>query len=87
MYLGEFDLRMVYAGFILMIVGIVLVIIGLVAGSMRGDRVEGGAIIIIGPIPIVLGSSPGVAKALVIAGIFLTAMAIIAYILLSRGNV
>lgn len=53
----------------LVLFGTFLIIAGLMLLALRNkEKVEGGALIMIGPIPIVLGSSVRVVKALIILG-------------------
>ncbi|MDH5810863.1 MAG: DUF131 domain-containing protein [Candidatus Methanomethylicaceae archaeon] len=53
----------------LVLFGTFLIIAGLMLLALRNkEKVEGGALIMIGPIPIVLGSSARVVKALIILG-------------------
>ncbi|MEM2126133.1 MAG: DUF131 domain-containing protein [Candidatus Methanosuratincola sp.] len=54
----------------LVLFGTFLIIAGLMLLALRNkEKVEGGALIMIGPIPIVLGSSARVVKALIILGV------------------
>ncbi|MEM2001529.1 MAG: DUF131 domain-containing protein [Candidatus Methanomethylicaceae archaeon] len=54
----------------LVLFGTFLIIAGLMLLALRNkEKVEGGALIMIGPIPIVLGSSVRVVKALIILGV------------------
>jgi uncharacterized membrane protein len=56
----------------LVLFGTFLIIAGLMLLALKNKgKVEGGALIMIGPIPIVLGSSPRVVKALIILGVAL----------------
>ncbi|MEM4405427.1 MAG: DUF131 domain-containing protein [Candidatus Methanomethylicaceae archaeon] len=54
----------------LVLFGTFLIIAGLMLLALRNkEKVEGGALIMIGPIPVVLGSSARVVKALIILGV------------------
>jgi uncharacterized membrane protein len=56
----------------LVLFGTFLIIAGLMLLALKNKgKVEGGALIMIGPLPIVLGSSPRVVKALIILGVAL----------------
>lgn len=55
-------------------------------GEERG-RVEGGAVIVVGPIPIVLGTSERITKSLMILAVVLLIVSVIAFIVLSRGAI
>ena len=72
----------------IMILGIVIIFIGFiiillaVAKAMRGgDKVEAGGVVIVGPIPIVFGTSARATKMVLILAIALTILAIILFIL------
>ena len=71
-------------GMLMVIIGMVLVVAGILLSAWREGRVEGGAVIVIGPIPIVIGSSPGIAKTLLLLGLALTVSVLILYIYLGR---
>jgi len=70
-----------------MILGIVIIFIGFiiillaVAKTMRGGKVEAGGVVIVGPIPIVFGTSARATKMVLILAIALTILAIILFIL------
>mgnify|MGYP000232779001 CR=1 FL=1 len=71
----------------IMILGIVIIFIGFiiillaVAKTMRGGKVEAGGVVIVGPIPIVFGTSARATKMVLILAIALTILAIILFIL------
>ena len=71
----------------IMILGIVIIFIGFiiillaVAKAMRGGKVEAGGAVIVGPIPIVFGTSARATKMVLILAIALTILAIILFIL------
>ena len=57
-------------GFVIVMVGVLLLILSII--SMGKERsVEGGGVIIIGPLPIVIGTSERITKALIILSIAL----------------
>ncbi|MCX8199403.1 MAG: DUF131 domain-containing protein [Sulfolobales archaeon] len=68
---------------VLMIVGFLIMIIGMITKETE-HRVEGGGVIILGPIPIVFSSSQRVAKIILVLAIILTLMALALY-LVSTG--
>ena len=73
-------------GVILIAVGFLLVIISLVQTAMQGSLGQGntgyGGVVLVGPIPIVFGSSPSMAIASMIMAI---AMMLIAFFLFRRS--
>ncbi len=65
----------------LVLFGTFLIIAGLMLLALKNKgKVEGGALIMIGPIPIVLGSSPRVIKALIILGVALFLIILLAMV-------
>jgi uncharacterized protein (TIGR00304 family) len=67
-----------------------MVFIGLIMlflGSLRSgeSKIEGGGVIIIGPLPIVIGTSEKISKMLIILAIILTIVSIIMFLLLTRA--
>jgi uncharacterized protein (TIGR00304 family) len=55
-------------------------------GSLKGgeSKVEGGGVIIIGPIPIVIGTSERISKMLIVLAIVLTVVSVIVFFLMSK---
>lgn len=80
----------IFLSLILIFVAIILVVIGtlfLAFPDGEGEskrRVEAGGLLIIGPLPIVFGSSEKAAKILLFLGIVLTALTILVYLLVTR---
>ncbi|AEM39417.1 protein of unknown function DUF131 [Pyrolobus fumarii 1A] len=77
---------LVTLGFLLIFLGVALVMIGFLLniwsfGQQRveGGRTEGGAVIIIGPFPIILASSERVAKTLLLLSIVLVILLIVLF--------
>lgn len=71
--------------FILVLLGVLLIFVGSLKKSDREtSRVEGGGVIIVGPIPIVIGSSEKISKILVILAIILTILTFIVFLYTSR---
>ncbi len=61
--------------------GTFLIIAGLMLLALKNkEKVEGGALIMIGPIPIVIGSSPRIVKALIILGVALFLIILLAMV-------
>jgi uncharacterized protein (TIGR00304 family) len=74
----------------LIVIAIIMVFIGLIMlflGSLRSSesKIEGGGVIIIGPLPIVIGTSEKISKMLIILAIILTIVSIIMFLLLTRA--
>ena len=79
------DQNLVAAGFLLIFAGFVIGLVSLPRsqGSHIGIRGEkrGGAVIIIGPIPIIFRSDPGIARILLILSIVLVIVLIEVFVL------
>ena len=71
----------VILGFMIAFVGVILIFIATLMGAGKGAKVEGGGLVMIGPIPIVFGTSRGVVKILLILGIVLVVLLIIYHML------
>uniref|UniRef100_A0A7C4NQI8 DUF131 domain-containing protein n=1 Tax=Ignisphaera aggregans TaxID=334771 RepID=A0A7C4NQI8_9CREN len=74
---------------LLMVVGIIIMIVGFLLvflGSLRSEErhVEGGGVIVIGPLPIVIGTNQRISKLLIILAIILTTLAIALFLLTSK---
>ena len=70
--------KLVPIGIILVFVGILLIFLGVFLSAFRaGGKVEYGGVIVIGPIPIIFGSSSDAVKIAVIGGIVLMVIAIL----------
>lgn len=70
-------------GFVMMIAGILVLIFSAVRQCWREGRVEGGAVLIVGPLPLVLGTSTRVAKALLLLTITLTLVVLLMFVVLN----
>ncbi|ASI99981.1 TIGR00304 family membrane protein [Thermococcus gorgonarius] len=76
---------LIMTGIALIFMGFLLVFIGTLVSSLGGDaEVEGGGVIMIGPIPIVFGTSRGATIAMILA-VLLMALWIIGILLARRG--
>ncbi len=82
----EYIVSFMIIGVLLVLIGFILLIIGLLRESSRETRVEGGGVIIVGPIPIVFGSSQRVSMLLLVLAIILTLLSITLFILYNRGS-
>ena len=69
------------AGFVMVIVGVVIVLVTTVLNA--GGSVNGGAVIFIGPFPIVIGAGPDV-EWLVLFSIILTVLSIAVFFVMRR---
>ncbi len=78
--------HLVIAGFALILLGVLLVFAGtLVYALSKPARVEGGGVILIGPIPIIFGTSTTMAIVAAVVAIVLMVLAIIFMLLASRA--
>lgn len=73
----------ILAAFVVVFIGILLLILSS-TGDNRG-KIEGGGIVIIGPLPIVIGTSERVSKVLLILAITLTLATLLVFLLVSRA--
>ncbi|HOM95655.1 MAG: DUF131 domain-containing protein [Candidatus Methanofastidiosa archaeon] len=77
--------KIISAGFILILLGLVITISGTFLSLLKGDeasRIETGGVILIGPIPIIFGNS----KHLVLISIAGALVLMIFYFLIARGK-
>ncbi|MCE4605033.1 MAG: DUF131 domain-containing protein [Desulfurococcales archaeon] len=70
---------LVVAGIILVFLGVFLVFIGFLGKISQSSNVEAGGVVIIGPLPIVFGSSSRITLVVLILAIILTILTIILY--------
>ncbi|MBS7639938.1 DUF131 domain-containing protein [Candidatus Bathyarchaeota archaeon] len=76
---------MFFLGFALIIIGLIISLIAalmMVLGGLRGRRVRGGGLIMIGPIPIIFGTDREAAKILIILSTVLIIAALIFVVVL-----
>ena len=73
--------KLVILGFVLIVVGMAAVVVGTLLEAARSGRGEVGGVVIIGPFPIVWGSSPGAAKTAALLGIVLLVLAVLVFLL------
>jgi uncharacterized protein (TIGR00304 family) len=77
--------------FTLVLIGVLLIIVGfalfflatITRESREESRVEAGGVLVIGPVPIVIGTSQRIAKAVLILALALFIVAIIFFMLLT----
>ena len=69
--------------FLLIVCGIALLLLSTVKREGREVRVEGGGVIIVGPLPIVFGTSERIAKGLIILAILLMIIVLAVFLVLS----
>ncbi len=68
----------------LVVIGFLLIFIGALISSLGGGEVEGGGVIMIGPIPIVFGSGRAATLAMILA-VILMVLWILGFLLTRRG--
>lgn len=68
------------AGVALVVFGMLLIMLATLRAGGEG-RVEGGGVIIVGPVPIVVGSNQKVASVLLVLAVVLTVLVLITYFL------
>jgi uncharacterized protein (TIGR00304 family) len=75
---------LVLIGVLLIIVGFALIFLSTITKESREEsRVEAGGVLVIGPVPIVIGTSQRIAKAVLILALALFIVAIIFFVLLT----
>jgi uncharacterized protein (TIGR00304 family) len=73
---------LVLIGVLLIIVGFALIFLSTIAKESREEsRVEAGGVLVIGPVPIVIGTSQRIAKAVLILALALFIVAIVFFVL------
>jgi uncharacterized protein (TIGR00304 family) len=78
-------LELYYAGIILIMLGILIIVIGMILTILRGrGSVEGGGVVLIGPIPIIIGTSSRIIKAMIIVTVIMMICVIAFTILWAR---
>jgi len=77
-------LVLILVAFIVMVIGVLLIFLATLRESERGERrVEVGGVFIIGPVPIVIGTSERVAKTLIAMAIVLLVLALVVFLVFS----
>ncbi len=77
MLVSELSFILIVIGVLAMFLGVILIILGLIGSS--DSRVEGGGVIIIGPVPIVFGSTQKISIILLVLAIVLTLLLFLIY--------
>ncbi|MCY0868602.1 MAG: DUF131 domain-containing protein [Desulfurococcus sp.] len=72
-------LLLILAGFVLVLTGVTLLILGMLRGEK--EEVKGGVVLVIGPLPVVFGSDEKTSSILMILAIVLTLLAVILFLL------
>jgi uncharacterized protein (TIGR00304 family) len=75
--------ELVIIGIFLIMIGIFLLLLSLIRAGREG-KAEAGGVVIIGPVPIVFGSSQRVATVTLALAIVLTALVLLLYLALAR---
>ena len=77
---------LIMTGMGMIMLGFLLVFIGTIVSALGGEGdVEGGGVIMIGPVPIIFGTSRGAAGMALILAIILMALWVIGALLARRG--
>ena len=79
MTIGNIIMALILISFMLILIGIALIFFSTFKESTR-KHVEGGGVIIIGPLPIVFGTSEKVTKTLIILAIVLVIVVFVIFI-------
>ncbi|AFA39916.1 putative membrane protein [Pyrobaculum oguniense TE7] len=79
MDLVAFALILIFAGFALIVLS--LLVAALRSGEEERGKAEAGGVVLIGPVPIVFGTSEGITKLTLILAVALTAMALLVFLL------
>jgi len=70
---------------VIIFIGFLILFIGMFSSSRKEGNVEAGGVIIIGPVPIVFGSSKHISTLMLILAIILTVIVLITYIIGLKG--
>ncbi len=78
---------LVVAGFLLIFLGVILVFLGVFLQALQGGsgEAEAGGVVVIGPIPIIVGTSGRAAVAAAVLGLVIMLLSILLLWLLGRG--
>ncbi|WP_297070250.1 DUF131 domain-containing protein [Thermococcus sp.] len=81
----EKGMLLIGLGMGMVVLGFLLVFIGILLGALSGEsEVEGGGVIMIGPVPIVFGTGRAATLAVILA-VLLMVLWIVAILLMRRG--
>lgn len=82
------SLALFVLAFVVILVGMLLIMLSIIGKGEEAEhgerRVEGGGVIIIGPLPIVIGTSQKIARILIILALTLFVVVVATFILLTR---
>lgn len=81
--MGDGVVELVIIGIFLIMIGIFLLLLSLIRAGGEG-KAEAGGVVIIGPVPIVFGSSQRVAAVTLALAIVLTVLVLLLYLALAR---
>ncbi|MEM1542049.1 MAG: DUF131 domain-containing protein [Ignisphaera sp.] len=81
MSLLEITIMLIVVAFALIFIGVALLIVDGLKNSEKDSKVKGGGVIVIGPIPIVIGTSEKASKVLIILAIILTLVTLITFLI------
>ena len=74
------------AGFILLLLGVLLVFAGTLLSAIKGGaKVEGGGVLVVGPVPVIFGSSTKMAIIAGLLGLALMLVSLVIYYILARA--
>lgn len=86
MVLSVVLIALVAIGMILVLVGTLLIFLSALRAQEKAEgKVEGGAVVVVGPLPLVFGTSERVAKVLMVLAIALFAIALAAFLVFLVG--
>jgi uncharacterized protein (TIGR00304 family) len=75
-------LDIVWVGLLLILAGVVVMVVGILSSSASGERqVKGGAVILIGPIPIAFGSDARWTSIAIALAIVLIVVTLLLYVI------
>ncbi len=84
-FLPDYLFYGVVIGMVIIFIGFLILFIGMFSSSRKEGNVEAGGVIIIGPVPIVFGSSKNISTLMLILAIILTVIVLITYIIGLKG--
>lgn len=79
----EVALLLFAAAFLLVVVGALVMLLSALRACKAERRAEGGAVVIVGPIPLVFATGERIARSLILLAIIFTVFAVAVFLLLS----
>lgn len=81
----ELSILIFIVAFLIIFVGFLLILLGTLKGVSKSEerKVEAGGVVIVGPIPIVFGTTTRITKILLILAIALTIIVLVVYLIMS----